>query len=146
MPFGGDLIVSIPTTFISRCLFNPLNAELNPICHLLALLGPHHILHVSRIRVKCYNGQLSESSIFQCHIHKETSIINQAQSLSLKKQQTWHPPDMNHCKNLWNYNLHIVWTNSPLLQTNFLISADILWTSFNVFNNPSVFWYAPCWC
>jgi hypothetical protein len=32
---------------------NPLNAELNPICHLLALLGAHHILHVSRIRVKC---------------------------------------------------------------------------------------------
>ena len=30
---------------------NPLNAELNPICHLLALLGSHHILHVSRIRV-----------------------------------------------------------------------------------------------
>jgi hypothetical protein len=30
---------------------NPLNAELNPICHLLALLGIHHILHVSRIRV-----------------------------------------------------------------------------------------------
>ena len=32
--------------------FNPLNTELNPICHLLALLGAHHILHVSRIRVK----------------------------------------------------------------------------------------------
>ena len=31
---------------------NPLNAELNPICHLLALLGAHHILHVSRERVK----------------------------------------------------------------------------------------------
>ena len=30
---------------------NPLNAELNPICHLLALLGAHHIHHVSRIRV-----------------------------------------------------------------------------------------------
>ena len=28
-----------------------LNAELNPICHLLALLGAHHILHISRIRV-----------------------------------------------------------------------------------------------
>jgi hypothetical protein len=28
---------------------NPLNAELNPICHLLAL-GAHHILHVGRIR------------------------------------------------------------------------------------------------
>ena len=31
---------------------NPLNAELNPICHLLALLGAQHILHVSKIRVK----------------------------------------------------------------------------------------------
>jgi hypothetical protein len=31
---------------------NPLNAELNPICQLLALLGAHHILHVSRVRVK----------------------------------------------------------------------------------------------
>ena len=31
---------------------NPLNAKLNLICHLLALLGAHHILHVSRIRVK----------------------------------------------------------------------------------------------
>ena len=32
--------------------FNPLNAQLNPICHLPALLGAHHILPVSRIRVK----------------------------------------------------------------------------------------------
>ena len=31
---------------------NPLNPELNPICCLLALLGTHHFLHVSRIRVK----------------------------------------------------------------------------------------------
>jgi len=31
---------------------NPLNAELNPISHLLALLGAHHILHFSRIRIK----------------------------------------------------------------------------------------------
>jgi len=30
------------------------SAELNPTCHLLALLGAHHILHVSRIRVKPY--------------------------------------------------------------------------------------------
>jgi hypothetical protein len=32
-------------------VINPLNAELNPICHLLAILGAHRILHVSRIRV-----------------------------------------------------------------------------------------------
>jgi hypothetical protein len=31
---------------------NPLNAKLNPICHLLALLGAYHIFHVSGLRVK----------------------------------------------------------------------------------------------
>ena len=31
---------------------NTLKTQLNSICHLLALLGAHHILHVSRIRVK----------------------------------------------------------------------------------------------
>jgi hypothetical protein len=30
---------------------NPLNAELNPICHLLALAGAHHFVDVSRVRV-----------------------------------------------------------------------------------------------
>jgi hypothetical protein len=34
------------------CLLNTSNAELNPICYFLALLEAHHILHVSRIRVK----------------------------------------------------------------------------------------------
>jgi len=32
-------------------MINPLNAELSPICHLLALLAAHHILHISKIRV-----------------------------------------------------------------------------------------------
>jgi len=32
-------------------MINPLNAQLNPTCHLLALIGAHHILHVSRLRV-----------------------------------------------------------------------------------------------
>jgi hypothetical protein len=30
----------------------PLNAELNPIRHLLALAGAHHFVHVSRLRVE----------------------------------------------------------------------------------------------
>ena len=38
--------------YILRLMLNPLNAELDPFFHLLALLGAHHILHVSRIRVK----------------------------------------------------------------------------------------------
>jgi len=40
--------------------FNPLNAELNPICYLLALLGAHHFLHVSRIRVKSLTLMLTK--------------------------------------------------------------------------------------
>ena len=42
---------------------NPLNAELNPICHLLALLV-HHFLHVSRIRVKSVTLRLLMSYIY----------------------------------------------------------------------------------
>jgi hypothetical protein len=47
---GEDAVenIKIPAT----TGINPLNTELNPICHLLALLGAHHILHISRIRVK----------------------------------------------------------------------------------------------
>ena len=41
-----------PCDFFLWGLVNPLNAELNPICHLLALLGARHIFHVSGLRVK----------------------------------------------------------------------------------------------
>jgi len=36
---------------VRRALLNPLNAELNSICHMLTLLA-HTIFHISRIRVK----------------------------------------------------------------------------------------------
>ena len=44
--------------------FNPLNPELNPICCLLALLGAHHFLHVSMIRVKLLTLRLLMSYIY----------------------------------------------------------------------------------
>ena len=44
--------------------FNPLNAELNPICYLLTLLGAHHFLHVSRISVKSLSLRLLMSYIY----------------------------------------------------------------------------------
>ena len=31
---------------------NPIKAELNPICHLLALAGAHHFVNVSSLMVK----------------------------------------------------------------------------------------------
>ena len=58
--------VSLRTTDFKRCLeiLNPLNPELNPICYLLALLGAHHFLHFSRIRVKSLTLRLLMSYIY----------------------------------------------------------------------------------
>ena len=53
----------------ARHNFNPLNLELNPICYLLALLGAHHFLHVSRITVKLLTFRLLMSYIYIYGIH-----------------------------------------------------------------------------
>jgi len=50
-PIPSDLQFWSFCRFLTILSINPLNAELNPICHFLALLGAHHILHASRIRV-----------------------------------------------------------------------------------------------
>ena len=52
---------------------NPLNAKLNPICYLQALLEAHHILHVSRIRVK---------SVVQSH-DKGAAVGNRIERLTV---------------------------------------------------------------
>ena len=51
-----------------KLFLNPLNPELNPICYLLALLGAHPFLHVSRIRVKLLNFWLLMSYIYGAFI------------------------------------------------------------------------------
>jgi len=63
--------------------FKGLNAKLNPICPLLALLEAHHILHVSRIRVKrpATNRVSHETSEFSRDERKESRLI-------LKKQHS----------------------------------------------------------
>ena len=61
--------VKIPVLLV---IFNPLNAELNPICYLLALLA-HNFLHVSRIRVKSLTLRLLMSHT-HTHTHTHTHI------------------------------------------------------------------------
>lgn len=46
------------------------------------------------------------------------------------KTYSWYPSDMNHCKNLWEYKLHILQTSSAVPQRNF-ISANIFCTNWN---------------
>jgi hypothetical protein len=46
------LVIAGHSPPLTTDIINPLNAELNLICHLLALSGTHHIFHVSGLRVK----------------------------------------------------------------------------------------------
>ena len=63
--------VLLPTDAQENCFkrgikiyINPLKPELNPICYLLALLGVHYFLCVSRIRVKSLTFRLLMSYIY----------------------------------------------------------------------------------
>jgi hypothetical protein len=49
-------------TLYSYICLKSLNAELNPICHLLALLEGHHIFHVSGLRVNSLHLCMSNSA------------------------------------------------------------------------------------
>ena len=60
--------------FDLKTYVNPLNAELNPICYLLALLGAHHFLYVSRIRVKSLTLRLLMSYIY-IYIYMEHQFL-----------------------------------------------------------------------
>jgi len=60
------LWVLVTVTFI----INPLNDKLNPICHLLALLGAHHIFHISWTRVKSKSLRMLKFYITQFKNHK----------------------------------------------------------------------------
>jgi len=55
---------------------NPLNPELNHICHLLALLGAHHILHVSMIRVKFDLHMSVHRNIIQNYSQQDSTFLD----------------------------------------------------------------------
>jgi hypothetical protein len=55
--FHLDLSPNVKELGYTGVPLNPLNAKVYPICHLLALLGAHPILHISRIRVN--NSELN---------------------------------------------------------------------------------------
>jgi len=80
-----SLSLSHTHTHTHTTYFNPLNAELNRICHLLALLGAHLILHVSGLRVTLSaNPRLRLPAVFS----NEMLLISQ-----------FHP-QVNHVKTI----------------------------------------------
>jgi len=62
--------------------FNPLNPELNPICYLLALLGAHHFLHLSRIRIKLLTFRLLISYMYIYMEHPFLMFLDHTQRRS----------------------------------------------------------------
>jgi hypothetical protein len=62
--FHIKIAFAMTVSMVQGQMFNPLTPELNPICYLLALLGAHHFLHVSRIRVKLLTFRLLMSYIY----------------------------------------------------------------------------------
>jgi len=59
--------------------FDPLNTELNPTCHLLALLA-HHIHHVSRLKAKtgfydCWYTHYTASVLFNRILYEYNNVV-----------------------------------------------------------------------
>jgi hypothetical protein len=79
---------SLLVVLVIKCVINTLNAELNPICHLLALLGAHHILHVGRIRVKLdVSGSVHHSTIPYRKSQQDATVYQILIFLILNKAQ-----------------------------------------------------------
>jgi hypothetical protein len=93
--FHATLVIYLQYTFtgthstVTQYVINPLNAELNPICHLLALLGAHHIFHVSRIRV-------NTSILHLQHTVSNTQVFYLHHPMSLKTQIFKHNMPLTH--------------------------------------------------
>jgi len=75
-------------------IINPLNAKLIPLCHLLALLGAHHILHVSRIRVKVHLKEGSSGmewiDLYQVR-EKWQALVNAVMNLRYLTMRSFFP-------------------------------------------------------
>jgi hypothetical protein len=66
----------------------PLNVKLNPICHLVALLGAHHIWHVRGLRVKFWILYVVHNFIIVVSLkHCKFHIITIHCSLNINKVQ-----------------------------------------------------------
>ena len=104
--FFSDIVIWSPQTHsMGKILLNPSNAELNPICHLLALLA-HHILHVSGMRVKwCLRscGIIRSHAVLEC-LNLENAISRQSRNVGNDQSTLPNIPEELRA------NLHCGWS------------------------------------
>jgi hypothetical protein len=74
-------------TYFFVIAFKHFNAELNPVCHLLALLAAHHILHVSRIRV---NSVCWKCALTACLMNRFVGGVRFTVNGTTKKKLSWY--------------------------------------------------------
>jgi hypothetical protein len=98
--FGGGRLAR------QECDFNSLNAELNLICHFLAFLGAHHILHVSRINhaEHCFFLNEAPRTLVEVHVLKSHSDITSNQTGTLPKIYTATLINANSSATIWPNN------------------------------------------
>ena len=134
---------------------NPLNAELNPIRHLLALVGGRHIVHVSRVRVKLpvirnimYNG-----SLFSIHTTDQAipNICTKLQSTKFKcsKYLMLHIIGWIMELEVWesqqkSLNIHKAWLSLAKLKIlhYFLPEHSV---TFSYYKNSEILWPLQDW-
>jgi len=93
---------------------SPLHYKLNPICHLLVLLGAHHILHVSRVRVDrlcAHNTRFLQATLTLPFLTRVTPKYRRL-SHSVPSTEMWK----NH---------HIRFPNASHLQTHLMTVRSI---------------------
>jgi len=88
---------------ISKNFINHLNAELNPMCHLLELVGAHPIFHVSRLRVNIIPLCTMKSSNFSPSVrfsHQNPASMSLLPNACHMPRPS-HPPGFCHANNIW---------------------------------------------
>ena len=125
------MIKSLWTHFLRQTceyIFNPLNTELNPICHLLALLGAHHILHVSRKSVKPSSYGKSGNSWNGCGFYITLFCLLEARKRNTEKKRIrrkWAADKTTTA----NIAVYLFVKNSNPSHKNDVPSLNVLYTS-----------------
>ena len=128
---------------------NPSNAELIPTCHLLALLEYHHILHVSRIRVKqqIYKQFFNVPQTVLAKFHAEVTRLGRYW-VAVKKPRCWKGPSTGGCMSAVSHMACVTWrmanyltgTHVYLVSQRFRGSFDVTELTCLRRNNKGILW------
>ena len=128
-------------TFHSNCVtytlyqqINPLNAELNPFCHLLALLGGANIVVISRLRV---NLNLSPSQSCSYFVEWRSSATDSQTLYFALYRRGSSPAVTTEHKDGWRIKMDwTFWRKGKLLFSDICVSVHHIWNCREI----------PTWC